>query len=121
MSPTRRRQAITYVRKHLDVSERCACGALDQPRSTQRYRVKVKPDEALLLQRIEALVRRYPRFGYRRIHALLRREGWPVNRKRVHRLWQVKGYKPEFRLRKVKSSLQPKRELSQQSHGQGGH
>ena len=55
--------------------------------------MKVKLDEPLLLQRIEALVRRYLRFGYRRIHALVRREGWHVNRKRVHRLWQVKGYK----------------------------
>jgi transposase InsO family protein len=39
------------------------------------------------------LVRRHPRFGYRRIHALLRRDGWRINRKRVHRLWKLKGYK----------------------------
>ena len=63
------------------------------PRSTQRYHAKLKDDEPRLPACMEQLVRRYPRFGYRRIHALLRREGWRINRKRVHRLWKVKGYK----------------------------
>jgi len=46
-----------------------------------------------LLDRIDALVRSHPRYGYRRVHALLVQEGWRVNRKRVHRLWKLKGYK----------------------------
>jgi transposase InsO family protein len=46
------------------------------------------------------LVRRHPRFGYRRIWALLRREGWRVNRKRVHRLWRREGLKVPRRQRK---------------------
>lgn len=75
------------------VSERRACRALDQPRGTQRYRARIKDDEPRLLKRMEELVRRWPRFGYRRIHALLRAEGWRVNRKRVYRLWRLKGYK----------------------------
>lgn len=83
------------------VSQRRACGVLGQPRGTQRYRVKVKTDEPALLGRIEALVRRYPRYGYRRVHALLRHEGWRVNRKRVHRLWKLKGYKvPQKQVKK---------------------
>lgn len=61
---------------------------LGQARSTQRYRRKVKCDEAALVKAMHALVRRHPRFGYRRVHALLRRDGWRVNRKRVHRLWK---------------------------------
>ena len=66
---------------------------LGQPRSTQRHRPKVRDDEPALLSRIEALVQRHPRYGYRRIWALLRAEGWRMNRKRVYRLWKTKGYK----------------------------
>ena len=39
------------------------------------------------------LVRVHPRFGYRRIHALLRLDGWRINRKRVYRLWKREGFK----------------------------
>ena len=82
------------------MSERRACQVLGQPRSTQRCRAKVKDDEPALLGRMEQLVQRHPRFGYRRIHALLRAEGWRVNRKRVHRLWRQKGYKVPVKVRK---------------------
>jgi len=53
-----------------------------QHRSSQRYRRRLLPEEALLRQRLQLLARRHPRYGYRRIHALLRREGWACNRKR---------------------------------------
>jgi len=49
------------------------------------------PEEALLRQRLRLLARRHPRYGYRRIHAILRREGWLCNRKRVQRLWRDEG------------------------------
>ena len=101
MSPTRGRDAVDRVRRHLPgVSERRACKVLDQPRSTQRYVTKVKDDERAIVKRMHALVRRWPRFGYRRIHALLRREGFRVNRKRVHRLWQREGFKVPQKQRK---------------------
>ena len=45
----------------------------------------------VLRQRLRLLARRHPRYGYRRIHALLRREGWACNRKRVQRLWRDEG------------------------------
>lgn len=77
----------------LGVSERRACRALNQPRGTQRYVGHRRDDEALLVKRIHELVRRWPRFGYRRIHALLRMEGWRINRKRVYRLWRREGFK----------------------------
>ncbi len=93
MSPARRRQAVERAVVTLGVSERRACRALGQPRSTQRYvGTERERDEALLL-RIRELAREHPRYGYRRITALLRREGWPVNRKRVHRLWRREGLK----------------------------
>lgn len=81
-------------------SERRACRVLGQARSTQRYVPRRKSDEATLLKAMHALVRRHPRFGYRRIHALLRRAGWRVNRKRVHRLWQQEKLKVPQKQRK---------------------
>ena len=94
MSPTRRREAATHVGRQVDgVSERRACKVLEQPRSTQRYVAKVKDDEQAIVKCMHELVRRWPRFGYRRIHALLRREGFRINRKRVYRLWKREGFK----------------------------
>jgi putative transposase len=56
--------------------------------------VPVEPDgEKALVGRMLGLAREHPRYGYRRITALLRREGWSVNRKRVHRLWRREGLK----------------------------
>jgi putative transposase len=46
-----------------------------------------------LLERMIGLSRKNPRYGYRRVWAMLRREGWPVNKKRVHRLWRQEGLK----------------------------
>ena len=75
------------------VSQRRACRVLNQARSTQRHRPKVRDDEPRLLCRIIELACQYGRYGYRRITALLRREGWKVNRKRVHRIWRQAGLK----------------------------
>jgi putative transposase len=62
-----------------------------QHRSSQRYHRRTLADELLLRERLRLLARRHPRYGYRRIHALLRREGWACNRKRVQRLWRDEG------------------------------
>jgi transposase InsO family protein len=62
-----------------------------QPRSSQRYQRRLAPEEQLLRQQLRLLARRHPRYGYRRIHAILRREGWACNRKRVQRLWRDEG------------------------------
>lgn len=71
-----------------------------QPRSSQRYQGR-KPDrDRALLQRMIELSRENPRYGYRRVWALLRREGWPVNKKRVHRLWRKEGLKVPDKQRK---------------------
>lgn len=75
------------------MSERRACKVLGQPRSTNRYELKQKDDELALRQRIIALAREYGRYGYKRITALLRAEGWRVNKKRVYRIWQEEGLK----------------------------
>ncbi len=79
------------MRTVVPVSERRACRVLAQPRSTQRRRAQVSADEPALIARIIALARRFGRYGYRRITALLRAEGWRVNHKRVERLWRQEG------------------------------
>ena len=66
---------------------------LGQPRSSQRRRPHVPDDEPRLVRRMVELATRYGRYGYRRITALLRREGWELNHKRVERLWRREGLK----------------------------
>jgi putative transposase len=92
VSPTRRRSAVAHVQREVGVSQRRACRALEQqPRSTQRYSRKVKPNEAALLKAIEALVCQHPRYGYRLIHGLLIGDGFKVGRDGVYRLWRHHG------------------------------
>jgi len=94
VSPARRREAVKAVRDRLeDVSERRACKVLNQRRSTQRYQAKVPDRDRALVSRMREYVRLHPRYGYRRVWALLRVDGWTVNRKRVHRLWRREGFK----------------------------
>ena len=75
------------------VSERFACRALGQHRSTQRKTPTGREDEAELIADIIALATQYGRYGYRRITALLQEAGWTVNVKRVERIWRREGLK----------------------------
>jgi putative transposase len=77
----------------LDVSERRACSALGQHRSTQRKVPRGRDDEAALTADLVELARRYGRYGYRKIGALLKAAGWLVNDKRVERIWRREGLK----------------------------
>ena len=76
ISPDRRRQVVDHVQSVMDVSERRVCRVLGQPRSTHRYKKRVAEDEDILTSRIVALASEYGRYGYRRITAMLRQEGW---------------------------------------------
>ncbi len=92
---------MNKTRKRLEeVSQHRACKVLGQPRSTQRYEVRTRDDEKPLVQRMLALVRRHPRYGYRRIWALLGGDGFRVNVKRVYRLWRKEGLKVPRKVRK---------------------
>jgi putative transposase len=77
----------------LGVSERFACRALGQHCSTQRRKPTGRADEAALTADIIRLAIRYGRYGYRRITAMLRSEGWTVNVQRVERIWRWEGLK----------------------------
>ena len=84
---------VHEVREKLNVSERRACRVLGQPRSTQRRQPYVPDDEPRLVGQMVALASEYGRYGYRRITALLRQDGWRVNHKRIERLWRREGLK----------------------------
>jgi transposase InsO family protein len=93
VSPSRRRDAVTYLLGRHPVSERRACKLVGQYRSTQRYAAQPATLELQLVARMNELAAVYPRYGYRRIWALLRAEGFTVNRKRIERLWRLEGHK----------------------------
>jgi putative transposase len=77
----------------LRVSERRACRVIGQPRTTQRYDKRILDDEEILRAEIVRLASQYGRFGYRRVTAMLRNQGWLVNHKRVERIWRQEGLK----------------------------
>lgn len=90
VTPAARREAVAHVCATHDVSERRACSALSIDRSSVRYRRR-RPDDATLRERIRALAAERRRFGYRRLHFLLAREGYAMNQKRFRRLYREEG------------------------------
>jgi putative transposase len=95
---------VNHVQRHLEVSQRRACQTLGQPRATQRARPRRPDRDKPLVQKLHQLSRRYPRYGYRLITALVRQEGGPVNRKRIHRLWRQEGLQVPRRAHKRRRS-----------------
>lgn len=87
VTPAARREAVALLREGLEVSERRACTMIGICRMTVRYR-STRPDDGLLRERMKALAHERRRFGYRRLHILLRREGYVVNHKRLFRLYR---------------------------------
>jgi putative transposase len=91
---------VQWVREHFSVSERRACRLVGIGRSTLRYRRRPRPEEDSLRRRLRELAAVRPRFGYRRLHVLLRREGVIVNHKRIERLYREEGLAVRRRTRK---------------------
>jgi transposase InsO family protein len=93
MTSARRRSIVTDIREQFHVSERRVSRTLGLPRSGLRYTPVVRDIQVALARRIEELAGTHPRFGYRRIWALLVRDGWSVNKKAVRRVWRLSGLK----------------------------
>jgi transposase InsO family protein len=98
------RAAADFVSERFKLSQRRISRVLDRSRSVLRYRPRARPGEEPLRKDIKRLARRHPRFGYRRIHAMLLREGWSVSLKRVRRLWVDMGLRRPVRLKKARKS-----------------
>jgi putative transposase len=91
VSPSQRRHAATMLQKRLGFSQRRACQIVRQHRSTQRHRPDHPDPDRDLRANLREFARCHPRWGYRRAHAVLSREGQHVNRKKVQRLWREEG------------------------------
>jgi putative transposase len=99
VTPAARRRAVQQLREEYGVSERRACLVVGAGRSTVRYRGRDREDAALR-RRLRELAAERRRFGYRRLHVLLRREGLGANHKRVYRLYRAEGLQVRRRARK---------------------
>jgi putative transposase len=110
MKPARKRQMVDHTRANWQVSIRRACRALPVDRSTYHYRPR-RSEQAGLRKRIKEIAETRVRYGYRRIHVLLRREGWEVNAKRVCRLYREMGLQLRNKTpkRRVKAKLRSDR------------
>jgi putative transposase len=87
VTPAARREAALHLQAAFEMSERRACRVLGTDRTSVRYQA-TRPDDGDLRERLKALAQERRRFGYRRLHVLLRREGHAVNRKRVQRIYR---------------------------------
>ena len=99
MKPAARRVAAQHVRERWAYSERRACGLISVARSTARYLVHGRSD-APVRTRLRELAVEKRRYGYRRLHVLLRREGVLVNHKCVERIYREEGLSVRKRKRK---------------------
>ena len=87
VTPAVRRTAVAHLAEAYEMSERRACRVIAADRSSVRYRAE-RPDDARVRERLRGLAAERRRFGYRRLHVLLRKEGLVVNRKRTQRLYR---------------------------------
>lgn len=90
MKPVRRREVVRHYQDVFALSERRACQAMGFGRASHRYRSR-RNREVELRMRLKELAEARVRYGYRRLHILLQREGWHVNHKRLYRLYCEEG------------------------------
>lgn len=90
VTPVAKREAVARLRSAFEVSERRACSALGVDRTLVRYR-SARPDDIDLRTRLRELAAQRRRFGYRRLHILMIREGLCMNHKKLRRLYREEG------------------------------
>ena len=103
VTPAAEREAVAHLVEHHEVSQRRACEAIGVPRSSMRYRSR-RPEDTELRQSLRTLANERRRFGYRRLHQMLKREGWNVSLKKVRRLYAEE--KLQVRRRKGRKKAQ---------------
>lgn len=105
MRPAQRRAAVQVLQERFGFSQRRACRLVGAGRASVRYRSRGSKDDGALRERLRELAAARPRFGYRRLHVLLRREGLTVNHKRVARLYRAEGLAVRRRKRKSRGRI----------------
>lgn len=112
MRPVRKRKLIDAVRGQWDVSARRACRLLEMDPSTYHYKSR-RPGQADLERRIKEIAQTRVRYGYRRVHVLLRRDGWSISLKKTRRIYrelglQLRNKTPKRRVRaKLRDDRRP--------------
>ena len=92
MSAPQKKVAVAYLVERRQCSQRRACRLTGLSRATARYAARLVPaDEAVVVERLHKFAKKRRRRGYRLAHRELRREGWCINHKRIHRLWKREG------------------------------
>ena len=86
VTPAAKREAAAHLRQVHGVSQRRACQAIGADRSSVRYRSR-RPDDMIIRVRLREIAAIRRRFGYRRLHILLRREGLTLNHKKLRRIY----------------------------------
>jgi putative transposase len=104
VKPAQKRAVVRYFRTGFRISERRACHLVGVARSSDRYRSQAADQTALRI-RLRDLAATRVRYGYRRLHILLRREGWRINHKRVYRLYREEGLGIRVKRRKKLASV----------------
>ncbi|WP_132896266.1 IS3 family transposase [Sphingomonas sp. PP-CC-3A-396] len=90
VTPAAKREAVAHLQAALGMSERRACAVVGADRKSMRYR-SCRSDDGDLRSRLRELAQQRRRFGYRRLHILLRRDGITINRKKTQRLYREEG------------------------------
>jgi putative transposase len=103
VTPAARRQAAGFLQADFEVSERRACSVVGLPRATCRYE-SVKVEDPQLRKDLRQLAAERPRFGYRRLHQMMKRKGWSINHKLIYRIYRQEGLAVRRRIRKRISS-----------------
>ena len=91
VSPRARRSAVERLMTDRGLSQRHACQLMRVHRSTVRYQTHARPDEAAAVTLIREYAHEQPMYGYRIITAMLKHDGYRINRKRVYRIWRQEG------------------------------
>lgn|GEM_PF-166708 len=110
MSPARRRAGVEHLVSAFGVSQRAACRAVGQHRSTQRYQAKdqtINDSDQGLRVWLRDYAGAHPRWGWRRAYHDARGEGWMVNHKKVQRLWRDEGLRVPVKRRRKRQGTTP--------------
>jgi putative transposase len=106
-----------YVQRQHKLSQRRACRLVALDRTSARYQSRRKP-QTELQERLRSLAEQRPRFGYRRLTVLLRRQGLKVNHKRIYRLYRLEGLAVRRRRRKRVAPCQRVNQAAPERAGQ---